>query len=435
MTVLLSDVLKTAFVATLLVIVVSYLPKVLVSLPASITGYNNNNYILSPMVNMLDSIYHRVKKATKSILSMSKGSSTFSASSKKRKTSQYTTPMPFEGDGGWGKCTLRSKKVLGSSSPSSSSPSSSFTVYEFALPESYYTIPLTLGQQLEFCCLSSNDDICTGSFYPLDGGGGGDIGDGIGGHTNNSAGVVRVVLPNDTLSDEGNSKFVSFFLGSSCYSFVIIMGIVPVLFAVLGKNNLLSAPMNDLLTTSHYPLCRAFFLFLSPIIYCTFEKNQFHQMEVLRNELRPGDEVAIKPGKSHLTYNGKHVPVTDMVYLAYGLGIVPILDQVCATLPRGSSSVKVSSVTWFNDNRQDFDIAMDDLEREYMKHPNKLAVSCIMEDALNNRLEGNKEVEESVPYFNAGTMAVVAGPKRFAEKAVGYLMRRGYPENCICVLP
>lgn len=360
MTVLLSDLLKTALVATLLVIGVSYLPKVLVSLPAPTTGYNNNNSILSPMVNMLDSIYHRVKKATNSILSMGTGSSTFSASSKKKKTLQYTTPMPFEGDGGWGKCTLRFKKVLASSS----SPSSSFTVYEFALPESYYTIPLTLGQQLEFCCLSSNDDICTGSFYPFDGVGGGDVGDEIGGHTNNSAGVVRVVLPNDT-SDEGNSKF----------------------------------------------------------------------MDVLRNELRPGDEVAIKPGKSHLTYNGKHTPVTDMVYLAYGLGIVPILDQVRATLPKGSSSVKVSSVTWFNDNRQDFDIAMDDLEREYMKHPNKLAVSCIMEDVLNNRLEGNKEVEESVPYFNAGTMAVVAGPKRFAEKAMGYLMRRGYPENCICVLP
>lgn len=158
-------------------------------------------------------------------------------------------------------------------------------------------------------------------------------------------------------------------------------------------------------------------------------------MNVLRNELRPGDEVAIKPGKSHLTYNGKHVPVTDMVYVAYGLGIIPILDQVRAILPKGSSSVKVSSVTWFNDNRRDFDIAMDDLEKEYMKNPNKLAVSCIMEDVLNNPLEGNKEVEESVPYFNAGTMAVVAGPKRFAEKAKGYLMRRGYPENCICILP
>ena len=119
--------------------------------------------------------------------------------------------MPFEGDGGWGKCTLRSKKVLGSSSSSTSgssssssssqTSSSSFTVYEFALPESYYTIPLTLGQQLEFCCLSSKDDICTGSFYPLDGG------DGDGGHTN--AGVVRVVLPNDKMADEGNSKFVS----------------------------------------------------------------------------------------------------------------------------------------------------------------------------------------------------------------------------------
>jgi len=159
-------------------------------------------------------------------------------------------------------------------------------------------------------------------------------------------------------------------------------------------------------------------------------------MEVLRGELEPGDEVAIRPGKSHLLYQGKHAPVTDMVYLASGLGIVPILDQIRAITPKGSSSVKVSSVTWFNNNREDFDLAMDELEAEYMKHPTKLAVSCIMDDVASNPLEGNKEVEEAVPYFNAGTMAVVCGtPKVFAEKARGYLMRRGYPENCICVLP
>jgi len=57
---------------------------------------------------------------------------------------------------------------------------------------------------LDFCCLSANDDICTGSFYPLDIGGSGSDGSGYG-----ESGVVRVVLPNDKLADEGNSKFVS----------------------------------------------------------------------------------------------------------------------------------------------------------------------------------------------------------------------------------
>ena len=49
--------------------------------------------------------------------------------------------------------------------------------------------------------------------------------------------------------------------------------------------------------------------------------------------------------------------------------------------------------------------------------------------------EGHREVEEAVPYFDAGTMAVVCGETRFADGARGYLMRRGYPEDCICVLP
>ena len=116
------------------------------------------------------------------------------------------------------------------------------------------------------------------------------------------------------------------------------------------------------------------------------------QMEILRSELQPGDEDAIKPGKSHLLYQGKHVPVTDMFYLPSGLGIIHILDQIKAITPKGSSSVKVSSVTWFNNNRDDFDLAMDDLEGEYMKNPSKLAVSCIIDDVVKNPLEGNKEV-------------------------------------------
>jgi len=84
-------------------------------------------------------------------------------------------------------------------------------------------------------------------------------------------------------------------------------------------------------------------------------------------------------------------------------------------------------------------LVMEELEKEYRMHSTKLAVSCILvddDDAMKkDQLEGNAEVEEAVPYFNAGAMAVVSGPKRFAEKAKGYLMRRGYPENCICVLP
>lgn len=159
------------------------------------------------------------------------------------------------------------------------------------------------------------------------------------------------------------------------------------------------------------------------------------QMDVLRNGLRPGDEVAIKPGKTHLTYHGKQAPVTDMVYIASGLGIVPVIDQIRAITPKGASSVRVASVVWMNDKREDFDLAMDELENEYMKYPTKLAVSCIMDDVVENPMEGNKEVDEAVPFFSTGTMAVVSGPKRFAEKARGYLLGKGYPENCVCVLP
>jgi hypothetical protein len=50
-------------------------------------------------------------------------------------------------------------------------------------------------------------------------------------------------------------------------------------------------------------------------------------------------------------------------------------------------------------------------------------------------LDSNDEIDESVPPFSPGTMAVVSGAREFAIKAIAVLMSKGYPENCICVLP
>eukprot|EP00804_Cyclotella_cryptica_P019588 CCRYP_014346-RA/>CCRYP_014346-RA protein AED:0.10 eAED:0.10 QI:378/1/1/1/1/1/3/200/449 len=324
--VLLSDVCKTAIVAFFLAIGVSLAAKFLSQ--STVGGAETGK-------EGIRGFFQRIKNFFSSLLSS------------KSERVQRSTPMPFEGDGGWGKCTLRSKRKIGSK----------FTVYEFALPKSEYSLPLGLGQQLDFCCLSLDDDVVTGSFYPYE------MNDG-------ERGVVRVVVPNRDA--KGNAALVG--LGSSKF------------------------------------------------------------IEVL-HDLRPGEEVAIRPGKPTLTYRGEHVPVTDMVYIASGLGIVPIVDQVKAITPKGSSSVKVISVVWINDERSDFDLAMEELENEYTKYSTKLAVSCILDDVIKNPMEENAEVEEAVPYFNAGTMAVISGPKRFSEKVKAYLMRKGYPENCVCVLP
>mmetsp|Transcript_10623 Transcript_10623/g.15659 ORF Transcript_10623/g.15659 Transcript_10623/m.15659 type:complete len:484 (+) Transcript_10623:187-1638(+) len=155
---------------------------------------------------------------------------------------------------------------------------------------------------------------------------------------------------------------------------------------------------------------------------------------VLKGEMGIGDEIALKPGVSTLNYRGQYLPVTDIVYVASGVGIVPILDQVKAVLPSGSSSVKGVSLVWINGDGKDFDVAINELEEEYFKYNTKLAVSCIGENVRKKALEENEEIEEAVPDFNPGTMAVISGPRAFSEKAKAYLKNRGYPEDCLCVL-
>jgi NAD(P)H-flavin reductase len=155
---------------------------------------------------------------------------------------------------------------------------------------------------------------------------------------------------------------------------------------------------------------------------------------VVKKELKIGDELALKPGDTRLTYRGQYLPVTDIVYIACGNGVVPVLEQARAVLPRGSSSVDAVSVVWINEETKDFDVLAEILEKEYFKYSDKLAVSCIVDSPRRRDWSDNTEINGAVPDFKQGTMAVLAGPTDLMEKAFYYLEDRGYPRDTICVL-
>ena len=155
---------------------------------------------------------------------------------------------------------------------------------------------------------------------------------------------------------------------------------------------------------------------------------------VLDDELVVGDEVAIKPGPKTLQYKGQYLPVTNMLYFVADDGVVPILDQVKSVLPNGSSSVKNVNVVWLNNRSEQFDVAYDELEKEFYKYNSKLEVSCCLMNDYE-KIQDNSEVRESIPDFRPGVMAVVAGPSTFVAPALRYLRRRGYPKDVVCTLP
>jgi len=163
-------------------------------------------------------------------------------------------------------------------------------------------------------------------------------------------------------------------------------------------------------------------------------KEVSHFTKVLKSDLEIGDEVAVKLGINSLSYNGQYLPVTDMVYFAVGSGVVPVLDQLKTVLPSGTSSVQSSSVIWINKIEENFDAGMKTLEEEYFKYNTKLAVSCIVHDAHNDKFKDNKEVTDALPDFKPGTMAVISGLGSSAEKAKQFLIEKGYSKDCICVL-
>jgi ferredoxin-NADP reductase len=155
---------------------------------------------------------------------------------------------------------------------------------------------------------------------------------------------------------------------------------------------------------------------------------------VVQQELNIGDEVAIKPGDTRLNYRGQFLPVTEMVYIACGNGIVPVLEQARAVLPSGASSVVAVTIVWINEETKDFDVLAEVLEKEYFKYSDKLAVSCLVDSPRRRDWSDNAEINTSIPDFKQGTMAVLSGPTDLMEKAFYYLEDRGYPSDTICVL-
>mmetsp|Transcript_15583 Transcript_15583/g.20301 ORF Transcript_15583/g.20301 Transcript_15583/m.20301 type:complete len:492 (+) Transcript_15583:265-1740(+) len=158
-------------------------------------------------------------------------------------------------------------------------------------------------------------------------------------------------------------------------------------------------------------------------------------IRVMKHELKIGDEVALTLGDHRLSYKGQYLPVTDMVYIAYGTGIVPVLDQVRSVLPSGASSVSSVTVVWINETTRDFDVLAELLEKEYFKYSEKLAVSCIVGNVEDTPdFSSNDEINTAIPDFRQGTMAVLAGPSEILNKASFYLEDRGYPLDTICIL-
>jgi hypothetical protein len=152
--------------------------------------------------------------------------------------------------------------------------------------------------------------------------------------------------------------------------------------------------------------------------------------------LKVGDEVALQPGSHRLYYEGPPVPVTNIVYVAVGTGIVPVLDQLRTVLPNSSlTSVQSATVVWINTEPDDFDIIADVLEKEYYKYSRKLSVSCFANDLMTPLSENEDFNNAPISSFQAGTIAVLSGPSQTISKAASFLKeQRGFPGDCICVL-
>ncbi len=139
LTILLSDVAKTACVAFVLAFVITFLSK-------------SSSKTISKLYPILASIKHLFKLLQGQLTKMTDGML--------KRNDKEGVPLKFEKDDdgniGWGVCTLSSKKKLGRSK---------FMEYEFKLPKVDNILNLALGQKITLCCLDNEDRVAKKDYY------------------------------------------------------------------------------------------------------------------------------------------------------------------------------------------------------------------------------------------------------------------------------
>jgi len=365
-----------------------------ISLASSSSSFDT---ILESSATIIESIQNKWNQLLREMTTIAKKIT----SSKKKKRSDETTtttnttiPLEYtnfiEGKGKWGRCTLESKRQF----------SKHIRKYTFCFPKPNHSMKLKIGQVLSLSCLKEEDDtIMNGEFH-----------------------VYYDDDQNDddttetSMQEKSSSSFISRGEASSVGKFSIL---VPSLSDHLEE---------DIGTDT------------AKLIRC------------LENDLEVGDELALQPGENKFRYDGDHFPVTDIVYIVMGTGIVPVLNQIRAFLPKdtaandsSSSSVRGMSIVWICENKSDFDNIDETLKKLHSTRKSKLTVHCIIDNMRYNTLADNTKIDSGIEDYLPGTMMVLSGMKNenddddeeynIQNNAIQYLIENhGYPENCICIL-
>jgi hypothetical protein len=169
----------------------------------------------------------------------------------------------------------------------------------------------------------------------------------------------------------------------------------------------------------------------------TNELKASHVVRMLQHERSVGDKIGIRPGPVKLQYQGQYLPVTNMLYVAAGTGIVPVLDQVQSIFEDAEKSLSRFngiSVVWINENVDQFDGCLDILEQLYEKHKSRLSVTCVVEDLSLHFFADSSEIQAAIPNFRGGTMAVLSAPAAVTRQVNTFLRTRGFPQDTICIL-
>jgi hypothetical protein len=169
------------------------------------------------------------------------------------------------------------------------------------------------------------------------------------------------------------------------------------------------------------------------------EKEAAQLVRTILDEFAPGDELAIQPAIAEDAVLERIAPwqlsqnnIHTVLYWANGSGISPAMDHVRIILDEDDSSgVQNVNLLWVNNAVSDFTYAENDLEEQYERHGDRLAIACIAEDSPS----ASDDIAAALIPFAPGVLAVLSGPRSYTADAAQFLMdSQGFPAQAICIL-
>lgn len=198
---------------------------------------------------------------------------------------------------------------------------------------------------------------------------------------------------------------------------------------ILCTSNSKGSPVKEALYPISSPFSKSTFEVVMPSTE-TDSSSIFNSL----SKLSLGDEIAFKLGKNSLNYSGSETPIQSLTMIASGTGIVPLIQLLRRLFTNSNYNIDRCELLWINSKKEDF-ILNGEVEKFEADYEDKFVCARVLDGAMeSNDYELNQNMQDSLPGYEGGRVALLSAPEPLTTKFVEVLEQLQYPSSDVILL-